>query len=185
MGRKRRVAAIVTALMTLAPLASAGALTRDPADEAAMKPTRQPADQNIEARVNGLLSKMTLDEKLQQIQLLSDGQVTDDDAKKGVGGVFSLVDPQKINHLQHVAVEQSRLHIPIVYGVDAVHGHNNVLGATKFPQQIGVGATWDPQLAEQLGESTSRAVKATGPQWDFAPVEDISRDTRWGRYYET
>src|SRR3954468_585970 len=111
MGRKRRVAAIVTALMTLAPLASAGTLTSDPADEAAMNPTRQPADRNIEARVNSLLSKMTLDEKLQQIQLLSDGQVTDDDAKKGVGGVFSLTDPVKIDHLQHVAMEQSRLHI--------------------------------------------------------------------------
>ena len=72
-----------------------------------------------------------------------------------------------------------------MYGVDAVHGHNNVLGATKFPQQIGIGATWDPQVAEAMGESTATAVKATGPQWDFAPVEDISRDTRWGRYYET
>ncbi|GAA4607450.1 glycoside hydrolase family 3 N-terminal domain-containing protein [Actinoallomurus liliacearum] len=90
-----------------------------------------------------------------------------------------------VNAVQKYAIGHSRLHIPIVYGVDAVHGHNNVLGATKFPQQIGVGATWDPQLSEAMGESTARAVKATGPQWDFAPVQDISRDTRWGRYYET
>jgi beta-glucosidase len=90
-----------------------------------------------------------------------------------------------VNAVQKYAIDHSRLHIPIVYGVDAVHGHNNVLGTTKFPQQVGVGATWDPQLSEAMGESTARAVKATGPQWDFAPVEDISRDTRWGRYYET
>jgi beta-glucosidase len=72
-----------------------------------------------------------------------------------------------------------------VYGIDAVHGHNNVVGATKFPQQLGIGATWDTTLSEQLGTATAAAVKATGPTWDFAPVLDISRDTRWGRYYET
>ena len=136
MGRKRRVAAIVTALMTLAPIASAGTLTASPADETAMKPTRRPADQNIEARVGGLLSKMTLDEKLQQLQLLSDAQVTDDDAKKGVGGVFSLVDPQKINHLQHVAVEQSRLHIPILFAFDTIHGYRTI-----FPAPLGAATT--------------------------------------------
>jgi beta-glucosidase len=92
---------------------------------------------------------------------------------------------EMVNSVQKYAIEHSRLHIPIVYGVDAVHGHNNVLGATKFPQQIGVGATWDPQVSQAMGESTARAVKATGPQWDFAPVQDIARDTRWGRYYET
>src|SRR4051812_2563703 len=90
-----------------------------------------------------------------------------------------------VNAIQKYAIDHSRLHIPIVYGVDAVHGHNNVLGATKFPQQIGIGATWDPQVAEAMGESTAKVVKATGPQWDFAPVQDIARDTRWGRYYET
>ena len=90
-----------------------------------------------------------------------------------------------VNTVQKYAIDHSRLHIPIIYGVDAVHGHNNVLGATNFPHQIGLGATWDPQVAEAMGESTATSVKATGPQWDFAPVDDISRDTRWGRYYET
>ena len=89
------------------------------------------------------------------------------------------------NTMQQYAIQHSRLHIPIEYGADAVHGHNNVLGATIFPQQIGVGATWDTALAKQLGQSTQKAVAATGVTWDFAPVADISRDQRWGRYYET
>ena len=166
----------------------------------------------ISARVSDLLKRMTLEEKVGQMTQPAVVTMQGDCQWSGGALVEScmkhmLVDlkagsvlsgggetpPQNtpkdwadmVNAVQKYAIDHSRLHIPIVYGVDAVHGHNNVLGATKFPQQIGVGATWDPQLAEQLGESTSRAVKATGPQWDFAPVEDISRDTRWGRYYET
>lgn len=90
-----------------------------------------------------------------------------------------------VNAVQKYAIDNSRLHIPIIYGVDAVHGHNNVIGATKFPQQIGVGATWDDRLAQAMGESTAKAVKGTGISWDFAPVQDVARDSRWGRYYET
>ena len=69
---------------------------------------------------------MTTKEKLQQVQLLSDGQITDADAKAGVGGVFSLTDPAKINHYQHVAVEQSRLHIPILFAYDTIHGYRTI-----------------------------------------------------------
>ncbi|NJC72995.1 beta-glucosidase [Planosporangium thailandense] len=90
-----------------------------------------------------------------------------------------------INTVQKYAIGHSRLHVPIVYGVDAVHGHNNVLGATIFPQQIGLGSAWDPTLAGRTAESTQRAVAATGAVWDFAPVADLARDQRWGRYYET
>jgi beta-glucosidase len=166
----------------------------------------------IPARVNDLLKRMTLEEKVGQMTQpavvnmqggcqWSGGSLTESCMKHilvdlKAGSVLSgggETPPQNtpkdwadmVNAVQKYAIDNSRLHIPIVYGVDAVHGHNNVLGATKFPQQVGIGATWDPQVAEQMGESTSRAVKATGPQWDFAPVQDISRDTRWGRYYET
>ena len=79
-------------------------------------------DRSIETKVNDLLSKMTLEEKLQQVQLLADWQATDAQAKAGVGAVFSLTDPAKINHLQHVAVEESRLHIPILFAFDTIHG---------------------------------------------------------------
>ncbi|WP_351235865.1 glycoside hydrolase family 3 N-terminal domain-containing protein [Streptomyces sp. NPDC002133] len=90
-----------------------------------------------------------------------------------------------VNAVQKYAVENSRLHIPVLYGVDAVHGHNNVLGATVFPHQIGMGATWDPGTVEDSAAATARAVAATGIDWNFSPVADLSRDQRWGRYYET
>lgn len=89
------------------------------------------------------------------------------------------------NTLQRWAVERTRLGIPILYGVDAVHGHNNVLGATLFPHQIGLAATWDTALVEEVARVTARAVRATGIHWNFAPVADVGRDFRWGRFYET
>jgi beta-glucosidase len=88
------------------------------------------------------------------------------------------------NELQSFAIAHSPHHIPIVYGVDAVHGHNNVLGATMFPHQVGLGSSFDAALAQQLGGRTARAVRATGIHWDFAPVVDTERDIRWGRSYE-
>ncbi|MEZ0069667.1 beta-glucosidase [Streptacidiphilus sp. MAP12-20] len=88
------------------------------------------------------------------------------------------------NAVQNYAITNSRLHIPILYGIDAVHGHNNVLGATMFPQQIGMGATWDAALERSVAQSTQRAVAATGINWAFGPVAEIARDQRWGRYYE-
>ena len=104
-----------------------------------MQPARGAADRGIEERVNALLRRMNLDEKLQQIQLLSDGQVTKDDARKGVGSVFSLVDPEKINALQHVAVEESRLGIPILFAYDTIHGYRTI-----FPAPLGAASSFDP-----------------------------------------
>src|SRR5215469_1582935 len=89
------------------------------------------------------------------------------------------------NTMQSFAMENSRLHIPVIFGVDAVHGFGHPYQAPLFPQSIGMGATWDPSLAEVGGEVTGRAVAATGWNWVFAPVQDVARDNRWGRYYET
>jgi beta-glucosidase len=91
---------------------------------------------------------------------------------------------EEINAIQRFALDHSRLGIPIIYGADAVHGHNNLFDATMVPHQIGLGATFDPALAERLGRGTARAVRATGVVWDFAPVLDTERDLRWGRSYE-
>jgi beta-glucosidase len=91
---------------------------------------------------------------------------------------------EEINAIQKFALDHSRLGIPIIYGADAVHGHNNLVDATMVPHQIGLGATFDPALATRLGQSTARAVRATGVVWDFAPVFDTERDLRWGRSYE-
>jgi hypothetical protein len=87
--------------------------------------------------------------------------------------------------VQHYAIEHSRLGIPIIYGVDAVHGFGHPTAATLFPQSIGMGATWDTALAYQAGAATRDQVCSTGTVWDFAPVQDPARDNRWGRYYET
>jgi len=91
---------------------------------------------------------------------------------------------EEINAIQAFAIEHQKHRIPIVYGVDAVHGHNNLSDATMFPHQIGLGATFDPDLAQRLGSRTAEAVRATGPHWNFSPVLDTQRDQRWGRSYE-
>jgi beta-glucosidase len=92
---------------------------------------------------------------------------------------------EQYNTIQHYAVEHSRLHIPVIYGVDAVHGFGHPFEATLFPHSIGMGATWDTALAEAAGAATREQLLATGGNWNFAPVQDLARDNRWGRYYET
>jgi beta-glucosidase len=129
--------------------------------------------------VNALLAKMTLDEKLEQMQLLSDSQATDDQAKKGIGGVFSLTDPQKINHLQHVAVEQSRLHIPILFAFDTIHGFRTV-----FPIPLGEASSFDPGVASADATFGARETAATGIKQVYSPMVDVSHDPRWGRIAE-
>jgi beta-glucosidase len=89
------------------------------------------------------------------------------------------------NTIQQYAVAHSRLHIPVVFGVDAVHGFGHPWQAPLFPQSIGMGATWDPSAAQAGGAMTAAGLRATGWDWAFAPVQDLARDNRWGRYYET
>src|SRR6516164_8021953 len=89
------------------------------------------------------------------------------------------------NMIQKYAIQNTRLHIPLIFGVDAVHGFGHPWQAPLFPQSIGMGATWDPAAAGLGGQVTANALRATGWVWDFAPVQDPARDNRWGRYYET
>ncbi|NBI30945.1 beta-glucosidase [Chengkuizengella sp. YPA3-1-1] len=89
------------------------------------------------------------------------------------------------NEIQKNAIENSRLNIPIIYGVDAVHGHNNVIGATIFPHNLGLAASRNTDLVNKLAASTAKSVRSTGIHWNFAPVADVGRDLRWGRFYET
>jgi beta-glucosidase len=89
------------------------------------------------------------------------------------------------NMIQKYAIQNSRLHIPLIFGVDAVHGFGHPWQAPLYPQSIGMGATWDPSAAEAGGAATANALRATGWDWTFAPVQDLSRDNRWGRTYET
>jgi len=134
---------------------------------------------SIESRVSALLHKMTLSEKLEQMQLLADWQATDDEARKGVGGVFSLTDPAKINHLQHVAVEQSRLHIPILFAFDTIHGFRTV-----FPIPLGEASSFDPSVAYADAAYGARETAATGIKQVYSPMVDVSHEPRWGRIAE-
>jgi beta-glucosidase len=148
-------------------------------DEAALQPTRQAADRGIEGKVSNLLGRMTLQEKLQQLQLLSDGQITDADARAGVGSVFSLTDPAKINHFQHVAVEQSRLHIPILFAYDTIHGYRTI-----FPVPLGAASSFDPSVATADDTVAARETATVGIKQIYSPMVDVSHEPRWGRIAE-
>ena len=148
-------------------------------DEQALAPTRTAPSRGIETEVSALLAKMTVKEKLQQVQLLSDGQVTDADAKAGVGGVFSLTDPAKINHLQHVAVQQSRLHIPILFAYDTIHGYRTI-----FPVPLGAASSFDPAVARKDAAIGARESATVGIKQVYSPMVDVSHEPRWGRIVE-
>ena len=171
---KFAIVGVAVALTTGAAVAATGST-----DEQALQPARPAADKKIEQKVDALLAKMTTKEKLQQVQLLSDGQVTDADAKAGVGGVFSLVDPAKINHLQHVAVEQSRLGIPILFAYDTIHGYRTI-----FPIPLGAASAFDPSVASDDHKFGARESAAVGIKQIYSPMVDVSHEPRWGRISE-
>ncbi|HEY6776404.1 MAG TPA: beta-glucosidase BglX [Thermoleophilaceae bacterium] len=173
-------AAIAVALVALG-VAAAGAVvagTRS-SDEAALQPTRGPADRGIESRVNRLLSRMTLEEKLEQIQLLPDFMVTEDEVRKGLGSVLSQTDPEVINRLQHIAVEETRLHIPMLFAFDTIHGFRTV-----FPIPLGLGSSFDPSTVSDSANYGARESAAVGLKQTYAPMVDVSHEPRWGRIAE-
>src|ERR1700726_1359184 len=96
-----------------------------------------------------------------------------------VGSVLWLIDVKEINRLQHIAVEKSRLHIPILFGFDVIHGYRTV-----FPVPLAMASSWDPSVEEQAQRVAAEDSRAAGIQWTFAPMVDIARDARWGRIVE-
>ena len=147
-------------------------------------------------RVRDLLLEMTLEEKVAQMTQAEVNSITPEEvATHGIGSVLSggggNPDPNTpatwrsmVTRFTEVAFE-SRLRIPLLYGVDAVHGHSNVVGATIFPHNIGLGATGDSALVERVYRATGLEVAATGSRWDFAPTVAVALDPRWGRTYES
>ena len=138
----------------------------------------------VNDRVNDLLRQMTLEEKIGQLtqlgQYIPDTVPIDDRIRQGqVGSILWLSDPAEINRLQHIAVEQSRLHIPLLFGLDVIHGFRTI-----FPVPLALAASWDPQLVEQVQAVAAREARACGINWTFAPMLDIARDARWGRIVE-
>lgn len=156
-----------------------------------------PALASFDPQANELLGKLSLDEKIGQMTQPDQQYLKslDDIEKFHLGSLLSGgdSDPKSGNDLaswtdlynryQSRAL-QTKLHIPLLYGIDAVHGNNNVLGATLFPQNIGLGCTRNPYLIEQIGQITAEEVRATGINWAFAPCVAVPQDIRWGRTYE-
>ena len=152
---------------------------------------------SYDPEVKKLLAQMTLDEKIGQMTQPDYGAIRDQADIEGLflGSVLSGgdTDPKAGNTVQawtdlydsvqaHTA--KTRLQIPILYGVDAVHGHNNVLGAVIFPHDIGLGCTRNPALVEKVERATAEEVRSTGIQWAFGPCVTVPQDIRWGRTYE-
>ncbi len=150
----------------------------------------QLADKALNARVEKLLGQMNLDEKIGQLVQYSAGFATgpgaskvtyDELVEKGqVGSMLNVTDVEKINHYQHIAMEKSRLHIPIIFGLDVIHGHR-----TTFPVPIALAASFDTQAAETVAHTGATEARADGITWVFSPMVDIARDARWGRIIES
>ncbi|MEX2273133.1 MAG: glycoside hydrolase family 3 N-terminal domain-containing protein [Vicinamibacterales bacterium] len=149
-----------------------------------------------ERRVSALVRQMTLDEKIGQMTQADQQFLRDpsDVATLFLGSLLSggnsdpptnaLADWRALYERLQSEALKTRLKIPLVYGVDAVHGHNNVLGAVIFPHNIGLGATRNARLVEEIGRITAKEIRATGINWTFAPCLAVPRDDRWGRTYE-
>ena len=145
----------------------------------------QPQDNNteIENKVEALLQKMTMEEKLGQMNQLSpwDFEELAARVRKGeVGSILNVVNPEEVNKIQKIAVEESRLGIPILVSRDVIHGYKTI-----FPIPLGQAATFNPQIAEDGARVAAIEASADGIRWTFAPMIDISRDPRWGRIAES
>lgn len=177
----RRTTLVAAVALVLSSLAGGGVVRAagQSSDEAALAAARQHPGDAVERKVSALLARMTVPEKLQQVQLLSDGQITEADAKAGVGGVFSLVDPVKINQFQRIAVERSRLHIPILFAYDTIHGYRTI-----FPVPLGASSAFDPAVAQADATVGARESATVGIKQVYSPMVDVSHEPRWGRIAE-
>jgi beta-glucosidase len=160
-----------------------------------------PPDPAIEARIRALLAKMSVEDKVGQMIQADIKYVTPDDVREyRLGSVLAGGNSKPPGQPYPVASQwqalsdafyrasmdtsRGRLAIPVLFGIDAVHGHNNLVGSTLFPQNVGLGATRDPQLIHDIGEVTAQELRASGISWTFAPTLTVPQDGRWGRSYE-
>jgi len=149
----------------------------------------QTEDTKMNVFVSGLMKKMTLDEKIGQLNLVTSGAATtgsvvnkgvEEKIKNGdIGGVFGVWGADKVRAVQDVATKNSRLHIPLIFGLDVIHGHRTI-----FPIPLGMSATWDMGLIKQSAQIAAKEATAEGLNWVFSPMVDIARDARWGRISE-
>lgn len=144
----------------------------------------------VESKANELLRQMTLEEKVAQLsqmpgfpvpEFMQQNGIKPEDAvrKYGAGSVLWVPDPKEINRWQHIAVDESRLHIPIIFGLDVIHGYHTI-----FPDPLAMASSWDPKMVEAAQSVAAREARASGITWTFGPMVDIARDARWGRMME-
>lgn len=149
------------------------------------------ADKKLNARVETLLAQMTLEEKIGQLSMFTSGSAItgptgeklDYDAmlaKGQIGSLFNVTGAKETNHYQHIAVEQSRLHIPLLFGLDVIHGHH-----TTFPVPLALASSFDPSVVRDACRVAATEARQDGINWVFSPMVDISRDARWGRIVES
>ena len=134
--------------------------------------------------VSDLLSRMTLEEKIGQMSQIAfqekDSVSHDERIRKGqVGSFLFITDPVEINRLQHVSVDQTRLHIPLIFGYDVIHGFRTI-----YPIPLAIASSWDPAEAQHAQSMAAREASSVGIKWTFAPMVDVARDPRWGRIME-
>jgi beta-glucosidase len=191
-------AAVVAATLAASALPAPG--TAAPPIEVVAEPELPYQDPDLPTaeRVADLLGRMTLEEKVGQMTQAERIDVAEEpglittyelgSVLSGGGSVPESNTPEAwadmVDEFQEAALD-TRLGIPLLYGVDAVHGHANLLGATVFPHNIGLGATRDPRLLQQIGHITAKETRASGPNWSFAPCVCVAREDRWGRTYES
>ncbi len=157
--------------------AAATTLLRATGAEAATTPSRTAARSK---RVDALLRRMTTQEKLGQLQLVGDVATAQADLAKGqLGGVFSVVGAAQLNALQKTAVESTRLGIPLIFGLDVIHGYT-----TNFPIPLGQAAAWDPDVAATDARVAAGEARPSGIHWTYAPMLDVTHEPRWGRIAE-
>jgi beta-glucosidase len=153
-------------------------------------PNAQLAGKELNAKVEALLKKMTLEEKIGQTVQYSVGFATGPSgskvgyeemtAKGEIGSMLNEIGADRANHYQHIAVEKSRLHIPLIFGMDVIHGDR-----TTFPVPLGLASSFDPSLIEGVARTSAIEARADGIHWVFSPMVDIARDARWGRIVES
>ena len=191
-------------LLTFALAATAAAAISADAVHPAAWPeahSRGLVDAATEVRIDGLLAKMSLEEKVGQIIQTDISAVAPEDLARyplgsilaggngGPGGndrasPLEWLELSRRFHEAALAPRPGHVAIPLLFGIDAVHGHSNMLGAVIFPHNVGLGAAHDPELARRIGAETAEAVAATGIDWTFAPTLAVPQDVRWGRSYE-
>src|SRR5215213_667307 len=206
----RRVISLALCFALQLPLAIKAQTSSDllDSDEFFQRASRRGPERDYTQKIDDLIKRMTLEEKVGQMTQLAIGMIVsgrDQDVKidpaklekaivkYGVGSILNVSDQaltvdkwhEIIGQIQESAVKKTRLGIPMIYGIDSIHGANYVQGATLFPQEIGMAATWNPELMKRASEITAIETRAAGIPWSFSPVLDLGRSPLWPRFWET